>query len=255
MSDIIATAVQFGSPSTLTAAVFMAHGPDWEQVAEALVGILPKPLPQHRCQLLPRILQEWSRTDLREHMSRESRAIIRERINRLEKVKASARQLSDALNKLDKRDQTTILAQMIIAEGKRFWDVSPTEFSDRQARLRQEVDYLAKLGAIKPKQFWQLSSGRPRNIAAYKVLQDAAAMFEWLTDTAATREVDRMEGTETSPFFQFASILWPIVFRKGAAGLSAAMKNWAAGRSKYNERSALIANIALRFPTWGVFER
>ena len=233
----------------------MTHLQDWERVAEALVCILPKPLPQHRCRLLPRILQEWSRTDLRQHMSREPPAIIRERIKRLEKVKASARQLSGALNKLDKRDQTIILMKMIIAEGKDPWGVSPTAFSDRQAQLRQEVDYLAKLGAITPKQGLQLSSGRPRNVAAYKVLQDAAAIFEWLTDTEATREVDRDEGTETGPFFQFASILWSAVFRKGVAGLPAAMKNWAAGRSKYDDASALIGNIALRYPHWRVFER
>jgi hypothetical protein len=233
----------------------MAYVPDWKQVAEALERDLPKPLSRHRCELLPRILQEWGRTDLHEHRSRESRAIIRKRIERLEKVKLSARQLLNALKKLDKRDQTTLLMKMTIAEGKSFWSPSPTEFSDQQARLRQELDYLAKLGAITPEEFFQISRGQPRNIAAYKVLQDAAAIFEWLTDTEATREVDRDEGTETGPFFQFASILWSAVFRKGVAGLPAAMKNWAAGRSKYDEASALIGNIALRYPTWRVFER
>jgi hypothetical protein len=83
----------------------MAYVPDWKQVAEELVRILPKPLAPHRCELLPRILNEWARTDLRQHLSRESPAIIRKRIKRLEKVKSSAQQLSDALKKLDKRDQ------------------------------------------------------------------------------------------------------------------------------------------------------
>ncbi|HMF24220.1 MAG TPA: hypothetical protein VKG24_19165 [Pseudolabrys sp.] len=216
---------------------------------------MPKPLPQHRRELLPRILQEWGRIDLRQHLSMASPAIIRKRINRLEKIKASACQLSDALNKLDKRDQTSILWQMIIAEGKRFDDVSRTEFSDRQARLSEVVDYLAKLGAIKPKEYWHPRRGHPRNIPAYQVLKDAAAIFEWLTGTTATREVDRSKGIETGPFFRFASILWPVVFRKGVAGLPAAMKNWAAARSKYNEASALIANIDARYRTWGVIER
>jgi len=129
-----------------------------------------------------------------------------------------------------------------------------TEFSDQRARLTQEVDYLVKLGAITPNEHLQQSSGQPRNIVAYKVMLDAAAMFEWLTGTQPTREVDRIEGTETGPFFQFASILWPAVFRKGVAGLPAAMKNWATARSEHNEQSALIANINLRHPTWGVFE-
>jgi hypothetical protein len=106
--------------------------------------------------------------------------------------------------------------QTTIAEGKSYLDVSPAEFSDQQARLSQEVDYLAKLGAITPKKSLQLSRGRPRNTIAYKVLLDAAAIFEWLTDIHATREVDRIEGTETGSFFHFASILWPVVFRKAS---------------------------------------
>jgi hypothetical protein len=233
----------------------MGSLPDWKQVAEALERTFRKPPPQQRKELLPRILEEWGRTDLRRHLSRESRAIIRERIKRLEKIKSRARQLSDLLNEIDKMDQRNILAQMIIAEGRRPENVSRTEFSDRTARLSQEVDYLAKLGGIKLPKHWLVSRGHPPNIAAYQVLQDAAAIFEWLTDTRATRVVDRIKETETGPFFRFASILWPVVFRKGVAGLPAAMKNWAAWRSKYNEQSALIANIAMRYPTWGVFDR
>jgi hypothetical protein len=226
---------------------------DWERVAEALERTLKKP-PRQRRKLLPRILQEWGRTDLRQHLSRDPPAIIRERINKIEKVKASACQLSNALKEIDKPGQRAILWQMIIAEGKRPENVSRTEYSDRQAQLRQLADYLAKLSAINPK-YRTVSRGQPRNIAAYQVLQDAAAIFEWLTDTRATREVDRIEAIDTGPFFRFASVLWPVIFRKGVAGLPAAMKNWAAWRSKYDEQSALIANIALRYPAWGVFER
>jgi hypothetical protein len=233
----------------------MGYLPDWKEVAEALKRSFPEPLPQQRCELLPQILEEWDRTDLREHLSRESRAIIRKRIKRLKKVKARAGRLSDVLNEIDKEDQRTILVQMIVAEGRRLEDIGRTEFSDRKARLSQEVDYLAKLGAITLPKHWHVSRGHPRNIPAYQVLQDAAAIFEWLTDTRATRVVDRIKGIETGPFFRFASILWPVVFKKGVAGLSAAIKNWAAYRSKYRERSALIVNIAMRYPTWGVFDR
>src|SRR5262249_38218005 len=160
------------------AARFMTHLPNWQRVAEALERTWPKALPRQRCELLLRILQEWGRTDLRQHLSRESRAILRKRISRQEKVAASARQLSDWLKKIDKRDQTAILLQMVSAEGRRRDDVSRTEFSDRQARLREEANYLAKLGAIKPKGFWRVPRGRPRNIAALLVLLDAAAIFE-----------------------------------------------------------------------------
>jgi hypothetical protein len=42
-----------------------------------------------------------------------------------------------------------------------------------------------------------------------------------------------------------------VVFGNGDDGSSSAMKNWAPNK---NEGSALIANIALHHPTWGIFE-
>jgi hypothetical protein len=66
--------------------------------------------------------------------------------------------------------------------------------------------------------------------------------------------VVRGESKESGRFFSFASELWPLVFGNGQAGLSAAMKNWAWARRRYDEASALIANINFRHPTWGVFE-
>lgn len=114
---------------------------------------------------------------------------------------------------------------MIIAEGRRLEDVSRAEFQERPERLRQELSFLAKLGDIAlrkptnarrrkllaqvpkewsrtdlrehlsrdspaPSKFWKQGRGQPRNLAAYLVLQDAAAIFEWLTDLKAARGVD-----------------------------------------------------------------
>jgi hypothetical protein len=84
---------------------------------------------------------------------------------------------------------------------------------------------------------------------------DAAAIFEWLTKLKAARVVDRASGDEVGPFWRFLEAVWPVVFGKGDEGLRAAMKNWAQWRSLYHEQSALIANMALRHPTWGIFER
>jgi hypothetical protein len=108
-----------------------------------------------------------------------------------------------------------------------------------------------------PEVFWPpLKGPRPPTITANHVLQDAAAIFEWLTKTVATRETDRDTHSEKkSAFFRFASILWPVVFRKGTAGLPSAIKNWAGWRKEFGEHSPLIKNIALRHPTWGIFER
>ena len=42
----------------------MAKLSKWEQSAEALRGVLPKPLCTRRCELLPQVLEEWERSSL-----------------------------------------------------------------------------------------------------------------------------------------------------------------------------------------------
>jgi hypothetical protein len=119
-------------------------------------------------------------------------------------------------------------------------------------RLEEETYFLVELAAISPGEVYELEgSRRPRNLAAFFVLRDAAAIFEWFTWKKAGRGVHRIERTETGPFHRFASVLWPVVFEKGTQGLPAAMKNWAQEKSR---SSALIANIGLRHPTWRIFE-
>jgi len=54
-----------------------------ERAVEQIRASLPKGIDQRRLDLLPRVLNEWSRTDLREHLSRESRATVRERYDQL----------------------------------------------------------------------------------------------------------------------------------------------------------------------------
>jgi hypothetical protein len=201
-----------------------------------------------RCELLKRILLEWGRTDLVEHLSREPRPTLKKRFNRLEKVKERARELSKALSALEDEDQGCLVW--------RGHYVSKTEYQRERERLVEASQFIADLGNIKPEVFWSLKGPRPPTITAYLVLQDAAAIFEWLTETMATREADRATHAENkSPFFRFASILWPVVFGKGTTGLPSAIKNWAEWRKKHGERSALISNMRLRHVTWGIFER
>jgi hypothetical protein len=224
------------------------------EFARIVADSLPKTVCSRRLKLLPQILQEWNRTDLQRHLSMEPPAIRRARIKKLEAVKKCARRLLESMEAVDKTGRTTILVQMIVAEGRRPEDVSRAEVANRITRLKEERDFLAKLSAIAPRESWKPRRGQPRNIPAYLVLQDAAAIFEWLTGKKATREVNRDDGTEVGPFFRFASTLWPEVFGKGVAGLPAAMKNWASWRSRYDEQSALLGNMNFRHPSWGVFE-
>ena len=200
-----------------------------------------------RRELLKRVLLEWGCTDLVEHLCREPRPILKKRIDRLTQVKTLARELLEALNTLEANDL-----------GGLVWRghyVSKTEYKRQLERLVEASQFIADLGTIAPEVFWPLKGPRPKTISAYLVLQDAAAIFEWLTKTMATREVDRDTHSEkNSLFFRFASILWPVTFKKGTTGLPSAIKNWAAWRKKFGEHSALITNIALRHPTWGIFE-
>ena len=129
------------------------------------------------------------------------------------------------------------------------------DFDEQVKRLKEQRDYLAQLAAISPKRYWNTGRGRPRNLAAYLVLQDAAAIYEWFSGKKAARGVSPVDGKESGPFFRFASTLWPIIFEKGCAGLPAAMRNWAVGRARFSERSPFIANLAMHNPTWRIFER
>jgi hypothetical protein len=133
--------------------------------------------------------------------------------------------------------------------------LSKTEYARQRERLAEVTKYIADLGTIAPEVFWPLKGPRPPTITAYLVLQDAAAIFYWLTETMPTREVDRANGSEIGPFFGFASILWSVVFGKGTTGLPSAIQNWAAWLKEVGEHSGLITNVALRHPTWGIFER
>jgi hypothetical protein len=200
----------------------MADLSKWERCAEALRCVLPKPLCTRRCELLPQVLQEWERSSLGEHLSREPRANTNQRVKKLDTVTSLARQLKEALNKLEQVDRSAIVLQMIRAEGGTK-EVSWKELAIRIAWLEYLSEYLARVACVQTTEIWKPGPGQPRNIAAYLVLQDAAAIFEWLTRKQATREVDRDNHAETGPFFQFASILWPVIFQEGTAGLSAAI--------------------------------
>jgi hypothetical protein len=227
--------------------------PQFKFSAEQIKSIedsLPEPVCERRRQLLPRVLLEWGKTDHADLLLRlsESRQTQRGRIQSRGEVIRLARELSDAL---DCANGAWLVAKVFRAEGRTWEERSRAEWADMRRRLNEVRDFLAKIASPEPAK--SFGKGAPRKVVPYLVLQDAAAIFEWYTGTKATREIDRSSGRETNCFFQFASALWPIMFGKGTQGLSSALKNWANWRKGYGERSALIANIALRYPTWGVF--
>jgi hypothetical protein len=214
---------------------------------------LPEPVCERRRELLPKILHEWSRTDLQMHLSRDPRPVVRARIKKIEGVVKCADRLLQAFKALDDVDRAIIEYEILRrVEGRDH--VSQLERSNLRRRMGEKNELLAKLAAIAPTKLWGLGRGQPRDITAYLVLRDAAAIFKWFTDKKPTRRVDRASGTESGPFFEFASVLWPVLFGKGIQGLPAAMKNWAEAKSRYGAGSLVINNISRRYPAWRVFD-
>jgi hypothetical protein len=223
------------------------------QTINRITASLPAGISQHRLRLLPRILDEWSRTDLREHLSREPRATVRKRYEQLTKVGKCANHLRQALDATDERGWFWI-AHEIACENQPF-SASREKVSETNERLTEEGEFLLKLAAATSRlmEREKLGSGQPRNIRAYLVMMDIAAIFEWLTGRKAARGVDRAHHTETGPFWRFAESVWPVAFGN-SPGLKAAMKNWAEAR-KLKEQSRFLNNVAINHPTWGIFEQ
>jgi len=228
-----------------------------ERAVEQIRASLPKGIDQRRLDLLPRVLNEWSRTDLREHLSRESRATVRERYDQLSKIGTRANDLRQALEAIDQRGKSWIAQEIGREEGTPLFSVSRERVAEMKERLKDEDDFLRKLATATARLIDELdeslSGRRPRNIRAYLVMMDLAAIFEWLTGGKAARGVDRTDHTESGPFWRFAESVWPVAF--GATrGLTAAMKKWAEARNVYHEHSSFLYNLAMRRPEWGIFE-
>ncbi len=215
----------------------------------------------HKIESLGRILREWGSTDLSEHLSRVSPKILAVKRKSLAAVASRAKELLHILEKLDDESEFAVALQMRPLPGQPYWALPPTELKRLQTRLVDERDFLRKLADAAPKALGSAKRGQPRNVVAYLVMLDVAAIFEWLTETEATRKRDATggaygeEGVDANPFWNFAAALWPVIFQNGDTGLQAAIKNWAYNVKKYRDRSALIANIAMSHPEWRLFDR
>jgi hypothetical protein len=220
-----------------------AHPTLSDEDVRRIADSLPASAKPKRVQAMKCILREWSRVELPDHLSRRSLRLEWKQTNQtLMKIEKHAQELLQEIEALDGfSDILTTLA------AARFRQHKPTSTGrDEEDRAERRVDegltFLRTLSTLasKPKR------GQPPNITAYLVILDAVAMFEWASRKRAAREVDRMTGKETGPFREFLEALWPVVFGNGIYGLQAAMRRWEEARTKYDEKSPLIANIRMR---------
>jgi hypothetical protein len=216
---------------------------------QIIEGALPPPLHHRQRAQLTKIFCEWERNELQEYISMPSRTAINAGIKQFRAVKIKATELSQAITVLDQHGRLLILSRLEANAANK------DRFSQKTKRLDAIHESVRSLATLSPHPLWKSGRGRPRNLAAYFVLQDAAAIYEWWSGEKAAREVDRIEGKESGPFFRLVSVLWPRIFGKNVEGLPAAMKSWASAHVKFQEQSPLIANLNLRHPTWRLFER
>ena len=231
-----------------------------EQI-DALVTALPGCVDPHRRALLPQILQEWGRTDLDEHLKRATPDQIRAERRRMERVARRAGELALALSDLGPDERFTV-ARLLVPVTARIGKGEPSYEQTLEAvrNLGDEPTRLQHMAraATDAAAGWVPMPLRHGTVIRYRVLQDLAAIFEWATGERAGRRIrtDIAEdaGKPYGPFWEFARTAWPIVFGS-TRGLSNAVKFWALGRGKYGEISPFIANLALSYPEWRIFER
>lgn len=205
----------------------------------------------HRIALFPRVLREWGEIDVMNAAALGASPVsARERVGRYKKLARSAKKLQDAVEDVVKADNLEWIAYFMVPPGSPIASDHLSQIAQHLAFL-QQLQKAADLAQAKLKR----RPGQPRNKAAYLVLLDLAAIFKWLTGLKPEREVSRIDSRETGAFYCFCEAVWPLVFDCGFGGLPAAMKNWARDHQKYNESSALIANLQLRHPSWGVLRR
>ncbi len=209
-----------------------------------------------RLSLLPEVLREWAEVDLVEYASAEaSRASIPAQIVRYARVLDGAKELIDALDAVTEADDLVLIG---LEMGRAQEAIPKREQREHFGqKLKEHHTFLRHLiVAVESLQKRQKKGrGRPRNIAAYRVLLDIAAIFKWLTGLEPNRVFDSIAMTDAGAFYNFAAAIWPPVFACGLDGLGAAMKNWAFAHREYEELPLLLTNINLRHPSWRVFDR
>ena len=227
-----------------------------ERAVEQIRASLPTGIDHWRLDLLQKVLNQWSFSDLSEHLAQESPATVHRRYDQLTKIGKCAKNLQEVLGAIDQRGISWIALEITRENGSTLFSGSHEKFTEMTCRLKDEVDFLRKLAAatLTLSEEDKRGPGQPRNVCAYLVMKDLAAIFEWLTGRKAARGVDRIDHTETGPFWRFAESVWQVVFGT-TRGLKAAMKNWAEAGKLYHRHSSFLLNLPLRRPEWGIFER
>jgi hypothetical protein len=226
--------------------------------SEAVASIsaaLPSGAPPERVALLPEILQAWASEDLREHLSREGRQLVKRRGRRLATISDKARSTLDAVDKLDE------VGQFLIARGPQMqrearmgnsrWGriglpfLGPDDIGEAERRRDEALSWLSDLieTIAEPSQ----KPPPDKKTVSYLIVLDLAAIFEIVTCAPPTRRNNPLSDTSQSygPFWDFTNAVCESL--SGIRSIDRAMKDV---MKLYPEKeySAFVANLQFRHP-------
>jgi len=213
----------------------------------AITATLPVSTDPARLALLPQILRAWAQEELREHLSREGRAAIRQREKRLRSVGARAQKLIEAIKALDHSGtfETAFKPQMRRA-GTGFWE---TDITAAKQRRDNAISWLVDLIEIFNGSETESANGKepkpPPDKATrhYLIILDLEAIFELVGGEVATRRVDFDSGKTYGPFSDFVASVWVQIFGN-SRGLSYAVRVWADETARQRKLAETAVNEA-----------
>jgi hypothetical protein len=238
---------------------------------EAEIAQLSAALSGHFCEgrdeLLPLILVDWGRVELKEHLKYPSPVEDRAQQRQLKNLSRYATGLAQSISCLNSSVSALIVDQQLSAfvPHKPGSEVLVLRAGVTQEQLLEADRRLAEMPATlkniaiaaeNAAAEWQPHPMRPITLRGHLVLRDLATIFEYTTGERASRkthvEPHEDAGREYGAFFDLSCAAWQIIF-KSRRGLSYRLQQWAEKRKNCDGPSPLIANISLRHPEWRIF--
>ena len=205
---------------------------------------LGQPLIPDRLEKIPKLLDYWCGSVLFENRLIYEKP-SEESLDRVRRLSSALQKVIDEYEGLDNYELQLLVS--FLSDG----------YSDEKGlipRLSEiSADFDFTISKLKPLKMSLENSvalfarklGRPKNTFEYLVVQDIAAIYEWLVNKEPTRIVDtyRDEGKEIGPFRTFSEFIWSSLNDGSLDGFETPYKRWSTFKNK--ERSPIIQNFLM----------
>jgi len=206
-----------------------------DQVLSSIVAALPS-APPERAALVAEILRAWAKEDLRDHLTRESRAAARQREQQVQVVMKHAKDLLRAVKALDVRGYFEIaLRPQIRRDGT---EILTVDVETARFRRDRAISWLNDL-------ICSPDGPRPppeKKVRSYLIVSDLAAIFELVTGQQPTRRINWETSKPYGPFWSFVTAVSAAL--PNVRSLDRAVSEV----QRYQEGSPFVANLQFRHP-------